>query len=103
LELSGGLKTNDPTQLQSDHPISIDTKVNATDLPEMEKVYKTLLEVTKVLDDVLYRKTLTIKQLDKLIREKRKTLSDPDEHLSNGGLSQKRWLRQLIEDREDEL
>lgn len=106
VELSGGLQEkplSEPSSIPSIKSTDVQFIPNA--IPEMEKVYKTLAEVTKVLDDVLYRKTLTIKQLDKLIREKRKTLSesDYDSENNNSRLVKKRWLRQLIKDREDEL
>ncbi len=100
-ELSGGLQ--EKSLSNSSSVKDMDVKPIPHEIPEMEKVYKTLAEVTKVLDDVLYRKTLTIKQLDKLIREKRKMLSNPDESYNDSRLVKKRWLRQLIKDREDEL
>lgn len=103
-ELSGGLQENSLSNASSvSSAKNVDVKSVPQEVSEMEKVYKTLAEVTKVLDDVLYRKTLTIKQLDKLIRAKRKELSNPDESYHDSRLVKKRWLRQLIKDREDEL
>ena len=51
---------------------------------EIDRIHQILAEVNKVLDDVIARKTLTIKQLDRLIREKRKLLSSRGDALDNG-------------------
>ncbi|MCE0493255.1 XrtA/PEP-CTERM system-associated ATPase [Vibrio salinus] len=104
-ELSGGLQNASKYKMRNLNGADTDTGVKVThnDLHDIEKVYKTLAEVTKVLDDVLYRKTLTIKHLDKMIREKRKILSETEDDKSFQKLAGKRWLKELIKDRDNEL
>lgn len=102
---------------------------------EVEHTHKILAEVNKVLDDVIARKILSIKQLDRMIREKRKLLSNSDDSVESGRNThpsnddakrvskpqeqkhesvlpsepepnrfvEKRWLQQLIKERESEL
>ncbi|MDC0609941.1 XrtA-associated ATPase [Vibrio sp.] len=103
-ELSGGLqektlpaRTTTTEQVTSDSSSSGDFSGR-----NPEKVYKILADVTRVLDDVIYRKTLTIKHLDKLIRQKRKYLSFPDQEDRNSKLTDRRWLKQLMKDKEGE-
>lgn len=70
-ELAGGLQQNKSGYSASSTP--------SLELPDMEKMYNTLMDVAKILDDDIYRKTLAVKHLDQLIREKRKTLSNSGE------------------------
>lgn len=77
---------------------------NSADLERMQKV---LADVSIILDDVVQKKTLTIKHLDRLIREKRKQLSNPDEVEENENhinrLAKKLWMQQLIKEQEGEV
>lgn len=81
---------------------------NSVDLEKMQKV---LSDVSLILEDVVQKKTLTIKHLDRLIREKRKQLSNPDEHSQSSEkveghinrLAKKVWMKQLIKEQEGEV
>ncbi len=73
-ELSGGLKARRP-ETNAFSPLGI--KAQGMPVPDVnvEKAHDTLMDVMKILDEEIYRKTMTIKHLDKMIREKRKVLS----------------------------
>lgn len=68
-ELAGGLQKTKPEQFAEKDAVE-------TASLDVDKMYNTLMDVAKILDDDIYRKTLTVKHLDQLIREKRKTLSN---------------------------
>ncbi|MBF9002165.1 MULTISPECIES: XrtA/PEP-CTERM system-associated ATPase [Vibrio] len=102
-ELSGGLQSTSHTRapvnantvssMHYDHAASVDSV-------ELDNLCQILAEVNHILDDVVSRKTLTIKHLDRLIREKRKLLSNRNEPSESNRLVEKRWLQQLIKERE---
>lgn len=87
-ELSGGLQTEETEQTaqpeqtaQSDvvePPMNSSTTMlsDKEGVVDSEHIFNTLAEVSTILDDVIHRKTLTIKHLDKMIREKRRNLVD---------------------------
>ncbi|MFV0448215.1 MAG: XrtA/PEP-CTERM system-associated ATPase [Vibrio sp.] len=77
-ELSGGLKARrtEPTAFS---PLGIKAQEiepeTAIAFFDTERAHRTLAEVLKVLDEEIYRKTMTLKNLDKMIVKKRKELS----------------------------
>ncbi|MDG3088264.1 XrtA-associated ATPase [Vibrio hannami] len=118
-ELSGGMQPAKPVSGEQAMPLYKKKQIaaekaaagmngNSVDLETMQKV---LSDVSFILEDVVQKKTLTIKHLDRLIREKRKELSNPDEpsvstsksenHINR--LAKKVWMRQLIKEQEGEV
>ena len=80
-ELSGSLSTStvlatasDCNSAESHHDQN--TVENSGQDSKQAAVFKTLDEVSTVLDNVIQRKISTIRQLDKMIRQKRKLLSE---------------------------
>ncbi len=81
-ELSGGLKARraEPAAFS---PLGIKAQENEMliddSLVDPDKTHRTLMDVMKILDDEIYRKTMTLKNLDKMIVKKRKELSRSSE------------------------
>ncbi len=82
-ELSGGLKarSSEPTAFS---PLGIKAQETEADFEmpylDADKNHRTLMDVMKLLDEEVYRKTMTLKNLEKLIVKKRKELSQVSEH-----------------------
>ncbi len=85
-ELSGGLKARRPEPMAFS-PLGIKAQETTLDvaLPDIEKTQRTVMDVIKVLDGEIYRKTLALKHLDKLIEKKKKMLSQMEEASSSNG------------------
>ncbi|MDO6498004.1 XrtA/PEP-CTERM system-associated ATPase [Photobacterium sanguinicancri] len=121
-ELSGSLSTSTVLTTASSETSSAESHkaLNTTDNNDQgskqASILKTLDEVSTVLDNVIQRKISTIRQLDKMIRQKRKQLSegtlssstqdgsgssservlnDVDEE-TGSPLKQKRWFKALM-------
>ncbi|MDV7102889.1 XrtA-associated ATPase [Vibrio sp. TH_r3] len=117
-ELSGSLQA--PSAKQINKPASRPQPLpsHSTDSGyDVSKQHKILFDVTRILDDVVYRKTLTIKHLDKLIREKRKILSNstddpfdkrlaesklPENKFAESELANRHWFKQLSKDQQSD-
>ncbi|MDB1123734.1 XrtA/PEP-CTERM system-associated ATPase [Vibrio algarum] len=109
-ELSGSLQA--PTVKEPALDVSLkSSRLETKDMSDAARHHKTLFDVTGILDDVIYRKTLTIRHLDQLIREKRKYLSNtsndpldrklaesklPENKFADGELVNKPWFKQLV-------
>ncbi|WP_165314144.1 XrtA/PEP-CTERM system-associated ATPase [Vibrio ziniensis] len=79
-ELSGGLKARRP-EPTAFSPLGIKAQEMMPDvhIPDMDRAHRTLMDVMKVLDEEIYRKTMTLKNLDKMIVKKRNELSQVSE------------------------
>lgn len=101
-ELSGGLQSHSTNPLTNRFRLSStdeNSEKNAEQI-DIERLYQTLHDVDHLLDEVIYRKTQTVKHLDKLIREKRKQLSDPDDIEEEAGKPvDEAWVKQLIKEK----
>ncbi|PST90893.1 XrtA/PEP-CTERM system-associated ATPase [Photobacterium jeanii] len=87
-ELSGSLAKNSAENLPQDEvnatkvgleqPANAELNISPQQQAQYQKSLKVLDQVSAVLDDVIQRKISTIRHLDKLIRQKRKLLSEDD-------------------------
>lgn len=97
MELSGGLQSRSVKPKSEECTFDVQNGY----VPDDDKILRTLTDVTMILDDVIHKKTLTVKHLDRLIREKRKLLSNPEEERSqHNKLLDKSWLKQLLREGE---
>jgi putative secretion ATPase (PEP-CTERM system associated) len=101
-ELAGGLQVNGRSSIKQKKQPKLKREETIIDDVDFDKAHRILSDVNIILDDVINRKTLTIKHLDKMIRDKRKQLSNPDEVevVAEGRLIDKSWVKQLIRDTE---
>jgi len=90
-ELSGGLQVK---PCLSDPSAILEPTLHQSSEFDVDRIHKTLADVSGILDDVIYRKTLTVKHLDKLIRERRKMLSNPDESIVASKQTDETWTDQ---------